>query len=109
MICGFDFEAFYGEAGRNFIEVHHIKPLSSLDEEIMIDPEKDLVCVCSNCHRIIHRKKDGVYSLDDVIYTPERQRNALRLRAEWKTGMEKQRVEIPGFITENGDEGWVYP
>ncbi len=66
MICGFDFEAFYGEAGRSFIEVHHIKPLSDLGEEVSIDPEKDLVCVCSNCHRIIHRKKNGVYTLDEV-------------------------------------------
>ena len=66
MICGFDFEAFYGEAGRNFIEVHHIKPLSDIGEEVTVDPEKDLVCVCSNCHRIIHRKKDGVYSIEEV-------------------------------------------
>ena len=66
MICGFDFESFYGEAGRNFIEVHHIKPLATLDEEVTIDPEKDLVCVCSNCHRIIHRKRNGVYTLDEV-------------------------------------------
>ena len=66
MVCGFDFEAFYGKAGRNFIEVHHIKPLSDLGEEVVIDPVKDLVCVCSNCHRIIHRKKDGVYTLDEV-------------------------------------------
>lgn len=26
-ICGFDFEAAYGERGRGFIEVHHVKPL----------------------------------------------------------------------------------
>lgn len=66
MACGFDFEAFYGEAGKNYIEVHHTKPLSDIGEEISIDPEKDLVCVCSNCHRIIHKKKNGVYSLEEV-------------------------------------------
>ena len=66
MVCGFDFEAVYGEAGRNFIEVHHTKPLSDIGEEVEINPETDLVCVCSNCHRIIHRKKDGVYTLEEV-------------------------------------------
>ena len=66
MICGFDFEAVYGEAGRNFIEVHHIKPLSEAKQEVQIDPEKDLICVCSNCHRIIHRKKNGVYNIEEV-------------------------------------------
>lgn len=64
-ICGFDFEEIYGEIGRNFIEVHHKKPLYSIDEEIQINPEKDLICVCSNCHRMLHRRK---YE----IITPER-------------------------------------
>lgn len=66
MICGFDFEAVYGEVGRNFIEVHHIKPLAEVGEEIEINPETDLVCICANCHRIIHRKKDKIYSVDEV-------------------------------------------
>ena len=66
MICGFDFERVYGEAGRNFIEVHHIKPLYEVGEEIEINPETDLVCICANCHRIIHRRRDKVYSIEEV-------------------------------------------
>ena len=66
MICGFDFEAFYGEAGRSVIEVHHVKPLSEVGEEVVINPETDLVCLCSNCHRIVHKKKNGVYTVDEV-------------------------------------------
>ena len=66
MICGFDFESVYGEAGRNFIEVHHVKPLYEVGEEIVVNPETDLVCICANCHRIIHRKKDKVYSVEEV-------------------------------------------
>ncbi len=31
-ICGFDFEETYGQIGEGFIEVHHIKPVSSLKE-----------------------------------------------------------------------------
>ncbi len=66
MACGFDFEAIYGKAGQNIIDVHHVRPLSDVREEITIDPAKDLVCVCSNCHRIIHSKKDGIYSIAEV-------------------------------------------
>lgn len=54
-ICGFDFEGTYGPIGAGFIEVHHIKPVSSLKEGERVST-KDLVAVCSNCHRMIHRK-----------------------------------------------------
>lgn len=54
-ICGFNFEETYGPIGRGFIEVHHIKPISSLREGEVVST-KDLIAVCSNCHRMIHRK-----------------------------------------------------
>lgn len=63
-ICGFDFEMVYGERGKGFIEVHHTKPLSEVEDEVVIDPATDLVPVCSNCHRMIHRRKDDVLSID---------------------------------------------
>lgn len=66
MACGFDFEEKYGERGSKFIEVHHLMPVSSLEEESMVDPEKEMVVVCSNCHRMIHRKKDEVLSLEEL-------------------------------------------
>ena len=53
--CGFDFEKFYGELGREFIHAHHIKPLSEIGEEYTVDPIKDLRPVCPNCHAMIHR------------------------------------------------------
>lgn len=61
--CGFNFEEMYGERGRSFIEVHHNKPLYQLEKEIAIDPEKDLNCVCSNCHRMIHRNKSEILTV----------------------------------------------
>ena len=64
-ICGFDFKNKYGYIGENYIEVHHKKPLFSLDEKLIPNPETDLVTICSNCHRMIHRKKN------DII-TPEK-------------------------------------
>lgn len=65
-ICGFDFEKIYGERGKGFIEVHHIKPLYENQEEIVINPKEDLICVCSNCHRMFHRKKDRVPTPDEL-------------------------------------------
>jgi 5-methylcytosine-specific restriction protein A len=65
-ICGFDFELAYGERGKGFIEIHHTKPLSEVDEEIFINPETDLVPVCSNCHRMIHRRKDDILSVEEI-------------------------------------------
>jgi predicted HNH restriction endonuclease len=64
--CGFNFEEVYGERGKEFIEVHHVKPLSTLESEMIIDPKNDLVPLCSNCHRMVHRRKDDVLSIEDL-------------------------------------------
>jgi 5-methylcytosine-specific restriction protein A len=60
-ICGFDFEKTYGELGKNYIEVHHITPigqLSTAEGYDGTDPQKDLIPLCSNCHSMIHRRKE---------------------------------------------------
>ncbi|MEB6696396.1 HNH endonuclease [Mammaliicoccus sciuri] len=54
-VCGFDFKAKYGELGEGFIEIHHLKPMFSINREIKVNPQKDLVPLCSNCHKMIHR------------------------------------------------------
>ncbi|MFO3796831.1 MAG: HNH endonuclease [Anaerolineales bacterium] len=54
-ICGFDFEDVYGKIGQRFIEAHHIKPLSEMDGEGKVSVN-DLIAVCSNCHRMLHRE-----------------------------------------------------
>jgi len=66
MACDFDFKQRYGERGANFIEVHHLKPVSTLEKETNVDPKTEMAVVCSNCHRMIHRKKDEVLSLDEL-------------------------------------------
>jgi 5-methylcytosine-specific restriction protein A len=58
MACGFDFEKVYGKHGTGYIEVHHLLPVSSLKMKTKVDPKTDMAVVCSNCHRMIHRKKD---------------------------------------------------
>ncbi len=54
-VCGFDFEAAYGDIGRDFIEVHHLAPPSALGRGYELDPVADLVPLCANCHAMAHR------------------------------------------------------
>lgn len=61
-VCGFDFEKTYGDLRRGFIEVHHLNPLGESEEEAAVNPVTDLIPLCANCHRMIHRGKDGVLS-----------------------------------------------
>ncbi len=67
MACSFNFEKFYFARGKDFIEVHHTKLVSELGDNTKVDPDKDLIVLCSNCHRMIHRKKDDVLSLNGLI------------------------------------------
>lgn len=55
-VCGFDFALFYGTLGEGFIEVHHRTPVSHMGEGYVLDPLKDLVPLCSNCHQMVHRE-----------------------------------------------------
>ncbi len=64
--CGFDFGYVYGERGAGFVEVHHLRPVSELKKQTQIDPEKDMTVLCSNCHRMIHRRKNNVLSVEHL-------------------------------------------
>ncbi|WP_214848761.1 HNH endonuclease [Exiguobacterium sp. s193] len=65
-VCNFNFEMMYGEHGKDFIEIHHIKPLSTLSKAIKVNPKTDLVPLCSNCHRMIHRRKNEVLTIEEL-------------------------------------------
>ena len=54
--CGFNFEEGYGSRGAGYIECHHIRPISELKPGEKTKNEH-LALLCSNCHRIVHRKK----------------------------------------------------
>lgn len=62
--CGFKFEDKYGELGYEYIEVHHLDPLSERPEALWSDEVRtrlDRVAVlCSNCHRMIHRRRPAL-------------------------------------------------
>jgi 5-methylcytosine-specific restriction protein A len=55
-VCGFNFAEVYGEIGQDYIHVHHIKPLSEIQEGYQVNPINDLVPVCPNCHAMLHKK-----------------------------------------------------
>lgn len=65
-ICGFDFARTYGPDFAGIIQVHHIVPLHIIAEEHAVDPIKDLIPVCPNCHVALHSKHGGTYLPDEL-------------------------------------------
>lgn len=64
-VCGFDFQKVYGILGKGFVEVHHVIPLSD-GKKRETNPKTDLTVVCSNCHRMIHRKKNITLTVGEL-------------------------------------------
>ncbi|MDO4547921.1 MAG: HNH endonuclease [Clostridia bacterium] len=67
-VCGFCFSEKYGSIGDGFIEAHHIIPVSELGDDGRTNID-DIRLVCSNCHRMLHRKRPWITAdrLRDVI------------------------------------------
>ena len=59
-ICGFDFGDRFGDFGEGFIHIHHIVPLSEMGHSYVLDPSKDLIPVCPNCHAMLHRRRPAL-------------------------------------------------
>ena len=56
-VCSFDFEKTYGAVGRNYIDAHHLIPLSELKTgmDYTYSVARDFAVLCANCHRMIHK------------------------------------------------------
>jgi hypothetical protein len=54
-VCGLNFEDRYGVLGHGFIHVHHLARLADIRSEYVVDPIRDLVPVCPNCHAMLHQ------------------------------------------------------
>jgi 5-methylcytosine-specific restriction enzyme A len=71
-VCEFNFGERYGELGQDFIEVHHRKPVHTLQlgDRTRLN---DLALVCANCHRMLHRSRRviDVSELRVVIGAPK--------------------------------------
>lgn len=63
--CGMNFKSVYGDIAADFIEVHHVIPVSELGENYIINPKTDLVPLCSNCHSVVH-KRNPPFSIKEV-------------------------------------------
>ncbi len=64
-VCGFEGRSTYGQAGDGLIHVHHVVENSKVGPDYKVDPIKDLVPVCPNCHAMIHRREKA-YSVTEV-------------------------------------------
>ena len=64
-VCGLQFKDRYGEIGKDFIHAHHVLPLATVRKEYKLDPEKDLVPVCPNCHAMLH-KREPPFSISEL-------------------------------------------
>lgn len=56
-VCEMTFESVYGDLGQGFIHVHHLREISTVGEDYVIDPLTDLRPVCPNCHAMLHRER----------------------------------------------------
>lgn len=70
--CRFNFSDFYGtEIGSDFIEIHHVKPVFQYEDKdldtTMKDAVKNLIPVCSNCHRMIHKSWDKPLEINFLV------------------------------------------
>jgi len=70
VVCGFNFSETYGEHGKDFIEIHHIEPMHLMDiegEKTTIEKAlKKVAMVCPNCHKMIHRDKGKMLSIEEL-------------------------------------------
>jgi hypothetical protein len=53
-VCEMEFADVYGPLGEGFIHVHHLVLVSSRGTRYRVDPVRDLVPVCPNCHAMLH-------------------------------------------------------
>lgn len=70
-VCNFHFELAYGQLAKGYIHVHHLTPLSEINEEYVVNPIEDLRPVCPNCHAMLHQKGvpsgiDGIHQIQSL-------------------------------------------
>jgi len=65
--CGFNFHDKFGDHGDGFVEIHHKVPVAKMKKGTT--SLADVVPVCANCHRMLHRGKQilSVRKLKGII------------------------------------------
>lgn len=73
--CGVLMSEVYGDAAKDLIEVHHLRPLSQRIEGASPTKLEDLVGLCPNCHSVAHRR--------DPVYSPAEIRDSISVNGKW--------------------------
>ena len=77
-----NFAEMYGEElGDRFIEVHHLKMISTYNESLPDDYVENLVPLCSNCHSMIHHGKEGPLTLRELRTAYKGEKKSIKV---WK-------------------------
>lgn len=80
--CGFNFPNYYGDDyGKDCIEIHHKKPVFQYQddsfEQQVENALENLLPVCPNCHRVIHKNHISSERLDDFINEMQQRRGVV--------------------------------
>lgn len=76
--CRFDFFEIYGDIGKDYIEIHHEEPLflqeGKATEQSLKRAVSKVKPLCSNCHRMVHRKRRSMLSVAQLQETVDQHR-----------------------------------
>jgi hypothetical protein len=59
-VCEFDFNRVYGQLGGDYIHVHHKTDIATRLGEHEVNPIRDLVPLCANCHAMVHQERPSM-------------------------------------------------
>lgn len=73
--CGFDFNQTYGlDLAKSYIEIHHVKSITETNGPV--NPETDLVPLCSNCHSMAHKPNGRILTWQELAEIIKKARTA---------------------------------
>ena len=63
-VCGFDYLMTYGDVGKGREEIHLLRDFEKLED---LSIANDFVCLCSNCHRLLHNGNLDYDELNAIV------------------------------------------
>ena len=76
--CGTTMTELYGAIGKDYIECHHILPLSQYGKAGGVTRLDDLALVCPNCHSMLHQGKGQPQPTIEILKSAFRLAKSLR-------------------------------
>lgn len=61
-VCGFRYDSIFNE---EYIQVHYIGPLQTIQKNYTLDPVSNLRPICAYCHEVIH-SYEPVLSIEEL-------------------------------------------